>query len=167
MRLKALFDGVDIGLRAALDLVFERHVEEERKVAYGFRGEEFAKIDGHSCVDVLVASLALAHLEHNAENNRQHVFGYGCAVLFRLLIELGCRGYYVRHYAVASLWQFRDISKVDVPFCVVMLFGIHLEAVLDFGCGWQIAVVFRTLEVRNILACLYLIISCKQTHKEG
>lgn len=54
LRLKALFDGVDIGLRAALDLVFEGYVKEKREVAYGVGGKELAKIDGHSCVDVLL-----------------------------------------------------------------------------------------------------------------
>lgn len=154
LRLKALFDGVDIGLRAALNLVFEGYVKEKREVAYGFRGEEFAKIDGHSCVDVLVAALALAHLEHNSENDCQHVFGDGCAILFCLLIELGCRGYYVRHYAVARLWQFGNISKVDVPLCVVVLFGINLKTVLDLGCGWQIAVVFALLKSEIALPVL-------------
>ena len=52
-------------------------------------------------------------------------------------------------------------------FGVVVLFGINLKTVLDLGCGWQIAVVFRALEVGNRLAGLDFIVSCEQAHKKS
>lgn len=86
---------------------------------------------------------------------------------FAFLVELRCGSDHVSHHAVASLGELGDIGEIDLSFCVVVLFGIHLKAVFDLGGSGQIAIVLCALVVFDSLARLDLVVSCKQTHKES